>query len=230
MKAGSSPSGLRQILGALALVASLLALKSLIWPRWPSVAPLDRQAVASQLRAAGFRADSLPSLPARRSYERSTSEGLGFNLGDGQTLRLLRGRVRERLDLQGARLAASDPSLVLQKRELLAGPPPSALGRNGESMVRQSCLVSGPSGGGGFGMTDKQLLALVDQLPSDRLQQIKVLIGASPPREYGCVLISVLSRPGGEPMPAPRWQTLQQAMRQAVWPLRHGAGPADPGP
>lgn len=212
----SNESMRRFVLGGLAGLASLLALQSLIWPRWPVAAPLDRQALAAALRARGFEANALAVLPARRSFEQATSEGLGFAIGEGQTLRLVRGIVRERFSIQAALFAASDPALTLRDRRLLSGPPPSALGRNGAAIARQTCLVSGPGGSGGFGVTGDQLLPLIDTLPSDRWQRLDVVLGSRLPRSYTCVLINVSGSPGRGAIAEHRWQALLAALRSAL--------------
>lgn len=212
-----SPTLLRGLLATLATIASLLALKALIWPRWPAVTPLDRQAIAERLRSHGFEAGPAASLPARRSYERATSEVPGFAIGEGQTLRLMRGSARERFNLQIAYLGRADPALTLKDRRIMtSSPPPSALGLNGSGQVRQTCLVSGSGSAGGFGVTRSQLLDLVDQLPVERGQKLQVLLGSRLPRDYSCVLISVSAKPGTEAIGQERWQRLLDALRPAL--------------
>ena len=215
-----SPSVLRPMLAMLAALASLAALKSLVWPRWPSVRPLDGVAIARQLRAGGFEAVPQTPLPARRSSERSTSPGLSYGIGAGETLRVLRGRSRERMRFQAALLANSDPSLKLQQRQLLTGPPPSALGRVDGTAVRQTCLVIGQGSLGGYGVVDEQLWTLVDQVSVGRNHQLKALLGLQPARSYECVLISVSGPKGGQPISEERWQRLLTTIRPA---LRRGA-------
>jgi hypothetical protein len=215
-----SPSALRPFLGVLAALASLAALRSLVWPRWPSVRPLDGAAIAGQLRAVGFEAVPLTPLPARRSSERTTSPGLSYGIGAGETLRVLRGRSRERLTFQAALLANADPALKLQQRQLLTGPPPSALGQVAGSPVRQTCLVFGEGSSGGFGVDGEKLLTLVDQADVGRNHQLKALLGLRPSRSYECVLISVSGPKGGQPISEGRWQRLLTTIRPA---LRRGA-------
>lgn len=211
---------LRPVLAGLAALASVAAIQSIVWPRWPSVRPLDGPAIARQLRAAGFEAVPLAPLPARRSSERSTSPGLVYRIGAGETLRVQRGRSRERMTFQAAGLANTDPSLKLEKRQLLAGPPPSALGQVAGSAVRQTCLVIGAGSRGGYGVVDEQLWPLVDQVSVGRNHQLKALVGLQPSRSYECVLISVSAAKGGPPISEERWQRLLTAIRPA---LRRGA-------
>lgn len=212
-----SISGRQSFFALLATIAVLLALKSIVWPRWPSASPLSAKAVSQKLQTNGFAASPLPALPARRHYDWATSEGPGFGIGEGQTLRLVRGSVRERLTFSASLLAASDPSLRLEKRRILPGPPLSAQGLNRSSMVRQTCLVIGKDDKGGYGMTVDQLLPLVDQLPADRRDRLKSLLGLQLPRSYECVLISVSGgRAGAGGIDEKRWQKLLSSIRPAL--------------
>jgi len=217
MVASRSISGRQSFFALLATIAVLLALKSIIWPRWPSASAINARAVSLQLKSHGFSAEPLASLPSRRRYEWATSEGLGYGIGEGQTLRLVRGIVRERLSFSASLLAASDPSLRLQKRQLLPGPPQSAQGLNQAASMRQTCLVLGKAGMGGYGVTTDQLLPLVDQLPTDRLDRLRSLLGLQLPRRYECVLISVKGgRAGAGGIDEKRWQKLLEAIRPAL--------------
>ncbi|MFM7269120.1 MAG: hypothetical protein ACKOZT_11160 [Cyanobium sp.] len=203
------------LLALLAAAASLLATQSLLWPRWPSAQPLNQQAIRSALEAAGFQAKPLPSLPAHRSFERSTSPGLGFTIGEGQSLRLTRGLVRERLTLQAATIANADPALRLQQRTLLNGPPPAALGTIAGAHTRQTCLVEG-SKGGGYGISGEELLGLVERQPRSRSERLEALLGLRQPLNYGCVLISVSSRASEGAISEPRWQRLLIALQRSL--------------
>jgi hypothetical protein len=203
--------------GLMASIAVLFALKSILWPRWPTASPLNAKAVALQLEENGFATQPLPKLPAKRHYDWATSEGLAYGIGEGQTLRLVRGIGRERLAFSASILAASDPSLRLQKRILLAGQPPSAQGLNQAAAVRQTCLVIGKANQGGYGVTRDQLLPLIDQLPADRSDRLRSLLGLQLPRSYECVLISVSGgRPGSSGIDDARWQKLLNAIRPAL--------------
>lgn len=203
--------------GLMASIAVLFALKSILWPRWPTASPLNAKAVAQKLQVNGFAAQPLPQLPAKRHYDWATSEGLAYGIGEGQTLRLVRGIGRERLAFNASVLAASDASLRLQKRILLAGQPPSAKGINGGTAVRQTCLVIGKANQGGYGLTAAQLLPLIDRLPSDRRDRFRSLLGLQLPRSYECVLISVSGgRPGSGGIDDERWQKLLNAIRPAL--------------
>jgi hypothetical protein len=203
--------------GLMAGVAVLLALKSILWPRWPKASPLNAEAVVQQLQTNGFTAKPLQPLPAKRNYDWATSEVLTYGIGQGQTLRLVRGTGRERLGFSASLLAGSDPTLRVQKRILLPGPPPSAKGINQSTAIRQTCLVIGKVNQGGYGVTRDQLLPLIDKLPSDRSDRIRSILGLQPPRSYECVLISVSGgRPGAEVIEEKRWLKLLNTIRPAL--------------
>jgi hypothetical protein len=217
MVAVPSLSPRQTFFGVMASIAVLFALKSILWPRWPTASPLNSKAVAPKLVDNGFDAQPLPKLPAKRNYDWATSEGLAYGIGEGQTLRLVRGTGRERLAFSASVLAASDPSLRLQKRILLASQPPSAKGINQGTPVRQTCLVIGKANQGGYGVTGTELLPLIDQLPTDRSDRLRSLLGLQLPRRYECVLISVSGgRPGSGGIDDERWQKLLNAIRPAL--------------
>jgi hypothetical protein len=206
----------RVLFGSLATLACLAALKSLVWPRWPAVGPLDQQIVSKSLRAAKFDAVPLATLPARRSYEQATSPVLVFGIGQGQTLRLLRGISRQRINFQAALLASSNQVLKLQNRQLLNSSPPSALGQVGGAPVRQTCLVIGEESLGGYGVIGEQLLTLVDQVSAGRRLQLEARLGLRSTRSYECVLISVSSQKDSDPIQESRWNRLLEAIRPAL--------------
>jgi hypothetical protein len=211
-----SPSLRQGLLALLAASASGLAIQSLLWPRWPSAQPLQPELIRNALQSAGFEAHPRQPLPAHRSYERSTSAGLAFAIGEGQTLRLNRGRVRERLTLQAALLANADPGSRLQQRRLVNGPPRSALGTIAGAPTRQTCLVLGKGGSSGFAVVGDELLLLVEQQPRSRTDRLQSLLGLRQPLDYGCVLISVSSAPADGAISEPRWQRLLTALQHAL--------------
>lgn len=202
------------LLGLLAGTASILATQSLIWPRWPAAAPIPAAAIGRSLESAGFQAQPLRPLPAHRSFERSTSPGIGFSIGQGETLRLSRGRVRERLTLQAATFAATDPGLKLKDRKLLVGPPASALGSISGALTRQTCLVPGSSGG--YAVEGGDLLQMVEQQPRSRSDRLAALIGLRQPLNYSCVLISASAAPSQQAISEQRWQRLLMALRKPL--------------
>lgn len=204
------------LLGLLAGVASILATQSLLWPRWPAAAPIPAAAIGRALESAGFQAQPLRPLPAHRSFEHSTSPGIGFSIGQGEALRLSRGRVRERLTLQAALFAAADPGFKLQDRVLLAGPPRSALGRISGAPTRQTCLVLSSGGSGGFAVNGEDLLQLVEQQPRSRANRLAALIGLRQPLDYSCVLISASAPPSQGAISEQRWQRLLSTLRKPL--------------
>ncbi|MFM7268150.1 MAG: hypothetical protein ACKOZT_06130 [Cyanobium sp.] len=211
-----SPSPRQALLALLAGSAALLAIKSLLWPRWPSAQPLQPEVISNALQTAGFEARPQRPLPAHRSYERSTSAGLRFAIGEGQSLSLIRGRVRERLTLQAALLANADPGSRLQQRRLVNGPPRSALGTLAGAPTRQTCLVVGKKGSSDVAVVGDALLQLVEQQPRSRADRLESLLGLRQPLDYGCVLISVSSAPAQGAISEPRWQRLLMALQQAL--------------
>jgi len=206
----------RLILSSLAALATVLAVQSLVWPRRPSVAPLNASAIGRQLSSHGFAASRQQDLPAQRSQERARSVGLVFSLGQGQTLRLARGVARERDDFALAFLTSDAPALKLLGRSITSDPTGmSARGRIGTAVTRQTCLVIGPGQSGGFGVTNEELLAVIDPLPRDLRQRVESLLGLRLARAYECAVIS-LSASDPAMLTDPHWSRLLQVLRPVL--------------
>jgi hypothetical protein len=182
---------LRLIYSILAAIASVAAIKSLIWPRWPEARPLDQQAITTALNAAGLRATPLKPLAAKRSAELATSAVIGYSLDDGLELRLMRGKARKRFNFQSAFLSTLHPELQLKQRQLSAVPPPAASGLISNQRALQTCLVQDSQESVVFGVTGEELSALVDRANQSRWRRLRSIIGLQSNRNYECILIQV---------------------------------------
>ncbi|WP_411873002.1 hypothetical protein [Vulcanococcus limneticus] len=180
---------LRAIYSILAAIASVAAIKSLIWPRWPEVRPLDQQAITEALNAAGLHATPLKPLAAKRNADLATSAVIGYSLDDGLELRLMRGKARKRFNFQTAFLSTLHPELQLKQRQLTAGPPPAAIGLVANQPALQTCLVHESQASEVFAATREDLSALVDQANQSRWRRLRSIVGLQSNRNYECILI-----------------------------------------
>lgn len=206
-------------LGIFAALASALAVQSLVWPRWPRVAPLDGEAIERQLKAAGFRYRTLKPLPAQRSFDRAVSPVLRYALTPSQTLQVARAIARERDHFQLAFLTAAEPALKLSNRRILAGPPVSAEGRLAGSSALQTCRAGGPGSAAGYGVSRYELQPLVDRVPVDAMGRLRIVLGLRLPRPYECIVISLGGSRSQAPGTAERWQGLLQTLPAALDPV-----------
>jgi hypothetical protein len=184
-----SEKQLRAIYSILAAIASVAAIKSLIWPRWPEARPLDQQAITEAFNAAGLHATPLKPLAAKRSAELATSAVIGYYLDDGLELRLMRGKARKRLNFQTAFLSTLHPELQLKQRQLSAGPPPAAIGLVSNQPAIQTCLIQESQASEVFGVTREELSTLVDRANQSRWRRLKSILGLQSNRNYECILI-----------------------------------------
>ena len=165
-----SKKQLRAFYSFLAAIASIAAIKSLFWPRWPETRPLDQQAITKALNAAGLHATPLKPLAAKRNAELATSAVIGYSLDDGLELRLMRGRARK-------------------QRQLTAGPPPAAIGLVASQPALQTCLVQESQASEVFGATRAELSALVDRASQSKWRRLRSIVGLQSNRTYECILI-----------------------------------------
>lgn len=217
---GTSPlpdSLLIRCFGALAGLACLAALQAMLLPRWPRAQELQRAPIEQALGRAGFQPVALPALPATRGYELSSSTTLGYELGGGLQLRLRRGAVRERKNVQIAFIGRDRPELSLEQRHLLEGPPPTASGRVGNQPALQTCLVPEAPGAHAYGVTWEQIPAAVDRMAGGSRAALRRVIGLQPNRSYACVLISLRSTEGS-PVSMATWHRLLDALEPALLP------------
>jgi hypothetical protein len=196
----------------LAGLASLAALQASLLPRWPRAAPLEAAVIVNRLRQAGLQPEPIvlqgEQTKANRSREIAVSAPLAFRLPGGEELRVVRGTVRHRLSLQAAAIASKSEELTLKKRRLIAGPPPSAEGRIGGRPAIQTCLVPEAPRSSPYGVTNRQLLFLVDQAARGWEAELRRLLGLQANRSYSCVLISLRSGgPGAVP-----WQVWDRTL------------------
>jgi hypothetical protein len=186
-------------LRVLTVLAAVAAMQALVLPRWPRAVPLPSDRLTTQLRRAGWQPSPLPPLPARRSYERATSPILRWRLGNGDTLQLMAGSVRQRTNFQAAFLIRDEPSLALNARRLdtpLAG---SSAGRIGRQNALQTCLVPGVMPPQNQGVTAVQLGHAGDRLSGGGMATWQRLIGLRANRELSCILVSLQGRDGRSP-------------------------------
>ena len=186
----------RVLYSVLAVIASVAATKAMIWPRWPVARPLDQQAMTKALNDAGLHATQLKPLAAKRNAELATSAVIGYSLGDGLELRLMRGVARKRFNFQTAFFTTLHSELQLKQRNLSADPPPYVFGLIQKQPALQTCLVHENQATVAFGATGEELTILVDRQGQSKWSRLKSIAGLKPIRNYECILIQAKSTNG----------------------------------
>lgn len=187
-----SPHQLRALYSFLAIVATVAATKAMVWPSRPAARPLDREAITKAINDSGFNASPLKPLAAKSNSELATSEAIGYSIGNGLELRLMRGAVRRRLNFQAAYLATSHPDeLRLSRRHFSHGTPSYAIGLIKTQPANQTCLVEGGRMKDAFAVTRNDLTLLIDQASKSKWSRMKSIAGLQVNRNYQCILIQV---------------------------------------
>jgi len=218
--AGAGVGAIRVVLASLSGVACLAALQALALPRWPEAAPLAAPAVVASLGQAGLEVTPLSSRPGQRSSEFARGPQLAFLLRDGATtarLQLMPAQVRQRANFQLALISRDQPSLALPWGLPLQGDGGSLAyveGQIGPQQLRQTCLVGLPQGvapGPGShgapqapaptkasalsapvgGVSAAQLGAAADRGASGAQLTLSRILGLTPNRNFGCLLVSL---------------------------------------
>jgi hypothetical protein len=187
-----SPHRLRALYSFLTIVATVAATKAMVWPSGPEARPLDQEAITKAITASGFNASPLKPLAAKSNSELATSDAIGYSIGNGLELRLMRGAVRRRFNLQAAYLATSHPDkLLLSRRHFSHGTPSYAMGLIQTQPANQTCLVEGGGMKDAFAVTRNDLSRLIDQASKSKWSSIRSIVGLQANRSYQCILIQV---------------------------------------
>jgi hypothetical protein len=147
----------------------------------------------------------LATLPAERSYERSLSAILGWQLAGGLELRLARASVRQRDNFQTAFIGRDRPQLAMTKRRLNVPMVGSVAGLIQGRQAYQTCLVPEIFTPDGMGVTAQALGKAADQRVAARIETVKGLMGLQPTRSFDCILVSLRS-PSGAPPSVAIWR------------------------
>jgi hypothetical protein len=220
MSDSSAPlSRLGRWYAALAALASVAAVQASLFPRWPRAAPLPEDAVMQALKQQGLRPQAIKPTDAeqqpKRSREIALSAPLVFRFPSGEELRVARGSAHFRYSLQLASLTAPSPELSLSNRQLLNGPPPSAVGLIKGRSTQQTCFVPHALQADAFGVTAEQILQLVDSPTKGVAAVLRRTIGLQANYDYSCVVISVRSSPDST-MSASLWRSILSALSTAL--------------
>ena len=198
---------LERWLGALVILAALAALQALVWPRWPRSPDLAPARLGAGLADAGLNPRPLATLSAERSYERSLSAVLGWQLAGGLELRLARASVRQRENFQVAYIGRDRPQLALTKRRLNVPMAGSVAGLIQGRQAYQTCLVPEIFTPDRMAVTAQALGKAADQRVAARIETVKGLMGLQPTRSFDCILVSLRSQNKNSP-PVAIWRQI----------------------
>lgn len=174
----------------------IAVIQSLAFPRWPKVEPLNEKLILLSLNDSDIKPLSIRKISATRSFELATSPTLVLSLPNGLELRILRARVRQRLNLNTNFITSKQPYLKIIDSKKDVQFPYSSTGYINNMPAVQTCYVPSYSHSDGFGISTDKLANLVDLSVSRSPATIPQLIGIHAKRSYGCTLISLASKSG----------------------------------
>jgi hypothetical protein len=187
---------LRNFYGILALISSLAATQSMIFPRWPEASKISEVKLGhlkANLLSNGHVIKSLPTVAGHSDYDISHTPIIGFMIDANSQLKLTNIQVRDRKNLQVSYITEPLKSLQLKNTATKSNQPPFFLSENNQQGTTfQTCFVSDSSSPSSVGFSQDQLSLAVDQAKTlESNLAIKRLLGLSPSRRYQCMLITL---------------------------------------
>ena len=189
---------LRKFYCILAVVTTLAAVQSMLFPRRPQASrissdKLDRFIV--NVAANGKSINSSILKPDHSDFNVSNSSIVHIKINSNSNLVLTNAQVRDRADFSVSFITDSIKSLKLSTAAIISKQPPFYLSeQTKEGTTFQTCLVSGASSPSKFGFSQDQLSLAVDQInPTEDNLGLKRFLGFSPSRRYQCMLVTLKS-------------------------------------
>jgi hypothetical protein len=189
---------LRKFYFMLAVVSTLAAAQSMLFPRWPQASRISSEKLnlfVSNVASNGNSINSTIIKPVYSDYNISHSPVVALKVNPNSILFLTNTQVRDRADFSLSFITDSIKSLKLGGSAIKGKQPPFSLSEQTRAGTTfQTCFVPGNSLSSNFGFSQDQLSLAVDQLKSteDNLG-FKRFLGLSPSRRYQCMLVTLKS-------------------------------------
>lgn len=187
---------LRNFYGILALVSTVVALQSMIFPRWPDAYKISTKEIdqfSANVSSTGHIVKSLATSADHSDFNISHTALTRLRIDSNSELIFTNVQVRDRKDLDVPYITESIKSLQLTKSATESKQPPYFFSDIQPSKTTyQTCLVQGNHWPLGLAVKQDQLSAAVDQVKSSEAHlPIKRFLGFSPSRHYECMLITL---------------------------------------
>lgn len=187
---------LKNFYGCLALLSTLAAAQSIVFPRWPQASKIPPEKInnfKANVSANGKEIRSLPTLAAYSTYNVSSSPITRLMIGPSSNLFLTNVQVRDRKNMEVSYITETLKSLQLSKSANTSRQAPIFLTEvNPEGSSFQTCLVPNSTLSYKVEVNQDQLSSAVDSLSSNTQNlAIRRFLGLSPSRRYECMLITL---------------------------------------
>ncbi len=189
---------LRKFYFMLAVVSTLAAAQSMLFPRWPQASRISSEKLnlfVSNVASNGNSINSTIIKPVYSDYNISHSPVVALKVNPNSILFLTNTQVRDRADFSLSFITDSIKSLKLGGSAIKGKQPPFSLSEQTRAGTTfQTCFVPGNSLSSNFGFSQDQLSLAVDQLKSIEVNLgLKRFLGLSPSRRYQCMLVTLKS-------------------------------------
>jgi len=187
---------LRSFYGILAVISTLAAIQSMIFPRWPQASQISTQKLnqfQKNVSSNSHTVNLLPPLDEHSDYNMSHTSITRFKIDSNSDLTLTNVQVRDRKDLEVSHITESIKSLHLKQSASRSKQPPFYLSETTSSgSTFQTCFVPSTPWPFGIAVNQDQLTLAVDQVKSaEKNLAVKRFLGLSPSRRYQCMLITL---------------------------------------
>jgi len=187
---------LRNLYGILALLSTMGAAQSMIFPRWPEASEISPQKLNLFLKNVSSNNHVLASLPPiaeHSDYNLSHTPISRFKIDSNSDLTLTHVQVRDRKDLDVSHITESIKSLHLKQSASTSKQPPFYISEiTSSGTTFQTCFIPSTPWPFGIAVNQDQLTLAVDQVKSpERNLAIRRFLGLSPSRRYQCMLITL---------------------------------------
>jgi len=187
---------LRSFYGILAVISTLAAIQSMIFPRWPQASQISTQKLnqfQKNVLSNSHTLNLLPPLDEHSDYNMSHTSITRFKIDSNSDLTLTNVQVRDRKDLEVSHITESIKSLHLKQSASRSKQPPFYLSETTSSGTTfQTCFVPSTPWPFGIAVNQDQLTLAVDQVKSaEKNLAVKRFLGLSPSRRYQCMLITL---------------------------------------
>ena len=187
---------LKNFYGILAILSTVAATQSMIFPRWPDAYKISTEKLdqlIENVSSNGQIVKTLATLGNHSDYNVSHTAITSLKINSNSDLTFANVQVRDRKDLSVSHITESIKSLQLSKSAITSKQPPYFLSDTQPSgTTYQTCFVQGNPWPDGFAVSQDGLTSAVDQVKSSEANlAIKRFLGLSPSRNYQCMLITL---------------------------------------
>jgi hypothetical protein len=189
---------LRKFYFILAVVSTMAATQSMLFPRWPRASRISSDQLNRFISiSSSNRTSTNPTVikSDHSDFHVSHSPVVNLSITSSSNLILTNVQVRDRADFSVSFITDSIKSLKLSSSAIQGNQPPLSLSEQTKAgSIFQTCFVPGNSSPFNFGFSQDHLSLALDKVkPTEKNLGFKRFLGLSPSRSYQCMLVTLQS-------------------------------------